>query len=98
MSVSDYTYTVHADINVSTAFRYETGGNAACDLACWVDNVKRDVTPSVTRAGAASGFIQNETHYNIVKFSNSIKKYQNNLPIYKTITINTLFCLCFLRI
>jgi len=49
-------------MNVSTAFRYETGGNAAWDFACCVDNVNSDVTPSVTRAGAASGFIQNETH------------------------------------
>lgn len=55
-------YTVHADINVSTAFRYETGGKAAWDFACCVDRVRRDVTPNVTRAGAASGFIQNETH------------------------------------
>lgn len=62
MFKSEFTYTVHADINVSTAFRYETGGNAACDLACCVDSVRRDVTPSVTRAGAASGLIQNETH------------------------------------
>lgn len=57
-----FTYTVHADINVSTAFKYDTGGNAAWDFACCVDNVKSDVTPSVTRAGAASGLIQNDTH------------------------------------
>lgn len=43
-------------------FRYETGGRLACDLACCVDNVSRDVTPRVTLAGAASGFIQNDTH------------------------------------
>lgn len=58
-----FTYTVHADIKVSTAFKYETGGNAAWDLACCVDSVNSDVTPNVTRAGAASGFIQNETHF-----------------------------------
>lgn len=53
---------VHTDINASTAFKYDTGGNDACDFACCVDKVKSDVTPRVTRAGAASGFIQNETH------------------------------------
>lgn len=57
------TNTVHTDINASTAFRYETGGNDACDFACCVDNVSNDVTPNVTRAGAASGLIQNETHF-----------------------------------
>jgi len=31
-------------------------------LACWVDKVSSDVTPKVTRAGAASGLIQNDTH------------------------------------
>ena len=53
---------VHTDIKASTAFRYDTGGREACDFACWVDKVSNDVTPNVTRAGAASGFIQNETH------------------------------------
>uniref|UniRef100_A0A1A9WRN4 Uncharacterized protein n=1 Tax=Glossina brevipalpis TaxID=37001 RepID=A0A1A9WRN4_9MUSC len=56
------TNTVQTDINASTAFRYETGGRDDCDFACCVDKVSNDVTPSVTRAGAASGFIQNETH------------------------------------
>jgi len=46
----------------STALRYETGGKEAWDLACCVDNVRRDVTPSVTLAGAASGWIQKDTH------------------------------------
>lgn len=50
-------------MNASTAFKYETGGKLACDLACCVDNVSREVTPNVTRAGAASGLIQNETHF-----------------------------------
>lgn len=53
---------VQTDINASTAFKYDTGGRDACDLACCVDNVRRDVTPNVTLAGAASGLIQNETH------------------------------------
>lgn len=53
---------VQTDMKASTAFRYETGGSEACDLACCVESVSRDVTPSVTLAGAASGFIQNETH------------------------------------
>lgn len=35
---------VHTDIKASTAFRYDTGGSEACDLACWVDNVSNDVT------------------------------------------------------
>uniref|UniRef100_A0A1A9VMC5 Uncharacterized protein n=1 Tax=Glossina austeni TaxID=7395 RepID=A0A1A9VMC5_GLOAU len=42
--------------------RVDTGGSDDCDFACCVDKVSNDVTPSVTRAGAASGFIQNETH------------------------------------
>lgn len=54
---------VQTDMNASTAFKYDTGGNDACDLACCVDNVSSDVTPNVTLAGAASGLIQNETHY-----------------------------------
>lgn len=53
---------VQTDMNASTAFKYDTGGRDACDLACCVDNVSNDVTPSVTLAGAASGFIQNDTH------------------------------------
>lgn len=44
---------VQTDMNASTAFKYETGGKDACDFACCVDNVSNDVTPSVTRAGAA---------------------------------------------
>lgn len=55
-------YTVQADMNASTAFKYDTGGKEACDLACWVDKVRSEVTPRVTRAGAASGLIQKETH------------------------------------
>lgn len=54
---------VQTDINASTAFKYDTGGNDACDLACCVDSVSSDVTPNVTLAGAASGFIQNDTHF-----------------------------------
>lgn len=54
---------VQTDINASTAFKYDTGGNDACDFACCVDNVSNDVTPNVTLAGAASGLIQNETHF-----------------------------------
>lgn len=54
---------VQTDMNASTAFKYETGGSDACDLACWVDSVSNEVTPNVTRAGAASGFIQNDTHW-----------------------------------
>ena len=54
---------MQTDMNASTAFKYETGGKLACDLACCVDNVSREVTPNVTRAGAASGLIQNETHF-----------------------------------
>jgi len=34
-----WTYNVQADMNASTAFRYDTGGRAAWDLACWVDRV-----------------------------------------------------------
>lgn len=54
---------VQTDINASTAFKYETGGKDACDLACCVDRVSSEVTPKVTLAGAASGLIQNETHF-----------------------------------
>ena len=61
MKFSD-TYTVHVDINISMILIYDTGGSEACDFACWVDNVSKEVTPKVTRAGAASGLIQNETH------------------------------------
>ena len=49
-------------MNISIALIYETGGREACDFACWVESVNKDVTPKVTRAGAASGLIQNETH------------------------------------
>ena len=49
-------------MKASTALRYDTGGSDACDLACCVDSVSSDVTPRVTRAGAASGLIQNDTH------------------------------------
>lgn len=53
---------VHTDIKASTAFKYDTGGRDACDLACCVDSVSNDVTPRVTLAGAASGLIQKLTH------------------------------------
>lgn len=56
------TNTVQTDMKASTALRYETGGKLACDLACCVERVSKDVTPNVTLAGAASGLIQNETH------------------------------------
>lgn len=56
------TKTVQTDINASTAFKYETGGRLAWDFACCVESVRMDVTPSVTRAGAASGLIQKDTH------------------------------------
>ncbi|CAG0900418.1 unnamed protein product [Darwinula stevensoni] len=52
-----------ADMKMSMALMYETGGREAWDFACWVDRVRRDVTPKVTRAGAASGFIQKDTHF-----------------------------------
>lgn len=42
------TYIVQTDIKASTAFRYETGGREACDLACCVESVSNEVTPSVT--------------------------------------------------
>lgn len=51
------TKTVQTDMNASTAFKYETGGKLAWDFACCVDSVRREVTPKVTRAGAASNFI-----------------------------------------
>lgn len=54
---------VQTDMKASTAFKYETGGNEAWLLACCVDRVSSEVTPRVTLAGAASGFIQNDTHY-----------------------------------
>lgn len=57
------TYIVHTDIKASTAFKYDTGGKAAWLLACCVDRVSREVTPKVTLAGAASGLIQNDTHW-----------------------------------
>lgn len=63
------TKTVQTDMKASTAFRYETGGKLACDFACCVERVSRDVTPKVTRAGAASGLIQNDTHCNLIKIS-----------------------------
>lgn len=53
---------VQTDMKASTAFRYETGGNEAWLLACCVERVSNEVTPRVTLAGAASGFIQNDTH------------------------------------
>lgn len=55
------THIVQTDIKASTAFRYDTGGKLACDLACCVESVSSDVTPNVTLAGAASGLIQKET-------------------------------------
>lgn len=76
------TNTEHDDIQISTAFTYETGGNDFCDCVFCVafrmrskilisstykhsqflPNVSREVTPKVTRAGIASGFIQNDIH------------------------------------
>ncbi|KAH9510959.1 hypothetical protein DERF_009447 [Dermatophagoides farinae] len=62
-SISDAnTNTVHDDMNISIALIYETGGNDFCDCACCVDNVSNDVTHNVTRAGTASGLIQNDIH------------------------------------
>ena len=37
---------------------YDTGGRDFWLFACWVERVRREVTPSVTRAGTASGLIQ----------------------------------------
>lgn len=63
ISISDMnTKIVLVDINVSTVFKYDTGGSDACDLACWVDRVSSDVTPSDKRAAIASGFTQNDIH------------------------------------
>lgn len=42
------TYIVQTDIKASTAFKYETGGREACDLACCVERVSSEVTPNVT--------------------------------------------------
>ena len=39
---------------------YETGGSDFWLFACCVERVSRLVTPRVTRAGTASGLIQNE--------------------------------------
>lgn len=58
---------VQTDMKASTAFRYETGGKEAWLLACCVERVSNEVTPKVTRAGAASGFIQNDTHCDIFR-------------------------------
>ena len=58
-----YTHTVQEDIKTSMALMYETGGRDACDLACCVERVSSEVTPNVTLAGAASGLIQNDTHF-----------------------------------
>lgn len=63
MKLPKGTYIVHVDMKASTAFKYETGGSAACDLACCVESVNSEVTPRVTRAGATSGLIQKETHW-----------------------------------
>lgn len=71
---------VQTDMKASTAFRYDTGGNDACDFACCVDSVSNDVTPKVTRAGAASGFIQNDTHW---------KSYSTNIYSHLWIQILT---------
>ena len=51
---------VQEDINMSMAFIYETGGSDFWLLACWVERVRREVTPRVTLAGTASGLIQKE--------------------------------------
>lgn len=39
---------MQTDIKASTAFKYETGGREACDLACCVESVSKEVTPNVT--------------------------------------------------
>ena len=54
------TNTVQEDMKTSIALIYDTGGNDFWDCACCVDRVNNDVTQRVTRAGTASGFIQNE--------------------------------------
>lgn len=64
------TNTVQTDMKASTAFRYETGGRDAWLLACCVERVSKEVTPSVTLAGAASGFIQKETHCTQIRRGN----------------------------
>lgn len=69
---------VHIDIKASTALRYETGGNDAWLFACWVESVSNEVTPKVTRAGAASGFIQKDTHWKAHFFINVNVNTQNN--------------------
>lgn len=56
------TNTVHEDMKMSIALMYDTGGNDFCDCACCVLSVSNDVTHNVTRAGTASGLIQNEIH------------------------------------
>lgn len=76
------TNTVQTDMKASMAFKYETGGKEAWLLACCVDRVSNEVTPRVTLAGAASGFIQNDTHCesgsecSCEKWRNSVAKWQ----------------------
>jgi len=54
------TNTEQDDIQTSIALTYETGGSDCCDWVFWVARVSSEVTPRVTRAGIASGFIQND--------------------------------------
>lgn len=72
---------VQTDMNASTAFKYDTGGNDACDFACCVDNVSNEVTPRVTLAGAASGLIQNETHFTVEKKTLTIKAHDFHISL-----------------
>ena len=73
------TNTVQTDMKASTAFRYETGGKEAWLLACCVESVSNEVTPKVTRAGAASGFIQNDIHCNVFDKKYSCKEDRESI-------------------
>lgn len=75
------TNTVQTDMKASTAFRYETGGKEAWLLACCVERVSNEVTPRVTRAGAASGFIQNDTHCDIFDKKYGIKSRGSSFDV-----------------
>ena len=48
-------------VHTSMAFVYATGGRELLMEACWVDMVRRVVTPRETRAGTAFGSSQKET-------------------------------------
>lgn len=52
---------MQTDIKASTAFKYETGGREACDLACCVESVSSEVTPNVTP-------IQSKNKFKTTKF------------------------------